>query len=125
MEAFNRYPWPGNIREMENLIERAYILESSPLLTPESFPNELFEQEVHSTPVPVDTTKSLAEVRREGFDNLERQYLKELLASHKGRINQTAEAAGITSRQLHKLMTKHGLRKEDYKEQRLTKIRDQ
>ena len=37
------YEWPGNIREMENLMERAYILETSSILTPESFPSELFE----------------------------------------------------------------------------------
>jgi len=42
MEAFQDYSWPGNIRELENLIERAYILEKSSVLTPESFPSELF-----------------------------------------------------------------------------------
>ncbi|MFO8058480.1 MAG: sigma-54 dependent transcriptional regulator, partial [bacterium] len=38
MEALMRYPWPGNIRELENLIERAHIVEQSRELTPESFP---------------------------------------------------------------------------------------
>ena len=38
MEAFRAYSWPGNIRELENLLERAYILETSEILTPENFP---------------------------------------------------------------------------------------
>lgn len=42
IDAFGNYPWPGNIRELENLMERAYILEESPILTPDSFPDELF-----------------------------------------------------------------------------------
>ena len=33
-----RYSWPGNIRELENLVERAYILEKGSLLSSESFP---------------------------------------------------------------------------------------
>jgi formate hydrogenlyase transcriptional activator len=32
MEALTRYPWPGNIRELENLIERAVILSPGPVL---------------------------------------------------------------------------------------------
>jgi DNA-binding NtrC family response regulator len=41
IEAFTKYPWPGNIRELENLIERAYILETTSVLRPESFPSFL------------------------------------------------------------------------------------
>jgi DNA-binding NtrC family response regulator len=46
LEAFRNYSWPGNIRELENLMERAYILETSFVLTPESFPIELFESKI-------------------------------------------------------------------------------
>jgi DNA-binding NtrC family response regulator len=115
MEAFKRYAWPGNIRELENLIERAYILETSSVLAPGSFPSELFASEVPPGRLSVDTALTLSEARRRSIEDLERLYLKELLACHKGRIKTTAQAAGITSRQLHKLMTKYGLRKEDFR----------
>ena len=58
---------------------------------------------------------TLATVRRRAVDAVERLYLKEQLTLHHGRINATARAAGITERQLHKLMLKHELRKEDFK----------
>jgi len=115
IEAFKNYSWPGNIRELENLMERAYILESSSVLTPESFPGELFESETLSATVSVDAGLSIAEVRRKGIEDIERNYLKEQLAQNRGKIQGTAKAAGITTRQLHKLMKKHGIRKEEFK----------
>jgi DNA-binding NtrC family response regulator len=115
MQAFEQYTWPGNIRELENLIERAYILETSSVLTPESFPRELFTSEHSRTQAPLDASLTLAEVRRRSIENIERHYLRELLALTKGKIHKTAEAAGITTRQLNKLMNKYGLQKEDFK----------
>jgi DNA-binding NtrC family response regulator len=115
LEAFDRYLWPGNIRELENLMERAYILETSSMLTPEGFPSELFTSEDSRRHLPLDTALKLAEVRHRSVDTIERQYLKELLTTHKGRIGKTAQAAGISTRQLHKLMTKYGIRKEEFK----------
>jgi DNA-binding NtrC family response regulator len=115
MEAFMSYPWPGNIRELENLLERGYILETSSKITLESLPMELVNYSGSHARVQVDVSTPLAEVRRRGADGVEKQYLKELLSVHKGRIKTTAAAAGITPRQLHKLMKKHDIQKEDFK----------
>jgi DNA-binding NtrC family response regulator len=116
LEAFRRYSWPGNIREIENLLERAYILENSPILTSESFPSELFESINRAAAVlPIYTSVNLAEVRKRGIEKIERGYLKNLLESNKGKINDSALAAGVSSRQLHKLMKRYGLRKEQFK----------
>jgi DNA-binding NtrC family response regulator len=114
-EALKKYSWPGNIRELENLLERAYILETSDLLTPESFPAELFEKETSSTVFSMDTNICLSEARQKAVQGFEKQYLKELMLKNKGKINRSAQEAGISTRQLHKLMLKYGLRKEDFK----------
>ena len=63
----------------------------------------------------IDTTKTLEEVRKQEIARIERKYLTDLLTQHHGKINATAEAAGIGVRQLHKLMTRYGLRKDDFK----------
>jgi len=115
VKALGMYNWLGNIRELENLIERAYILEQSDTLTPESFPTDFFEDEWLMAEVSIDTSHALAQVRAEGIEEIERRYLKDLLTRHKGRINRSAEEAGITTRQLHKLMKKYGYRKETFK----------
>jgi DNA-binding NtrC family response regulator len=111
LEAFTRYSWPGNIRELENLIERSYILESSPMLTPTSFPNELFNTDVSDPYLFMNVSLPLSEIRRQTTE----MYLKKLLASNNGRIQESAVAAGISARQLHNLMTKYGIRKKDFR----------
>ncbi|MDH3283811.1 MAG: sigma-54 dependent transcriptional regulator [Acidobacteriota bacterium] len=115
LEALCRYDWPGNIRELENVLERAFILEKSGTLRSASFPAELIEAGGATTRIPLDTGMTLDEVRRVALESAERGYLASLLERHEGKIAETAEAAGIGSRQLHKLMTRHGLRKEDFK----------
>lgn len=113
--AFQNYAWPGNIRELENLIERAYILESSPTFTPKSFPAELFQNENKNIKNSIDTSLSLKEIRQQELERIESEYLKELLIKNRGKINQTANDAGIGERQLNKLMHKYNLYKQNFK----------
>ena len=115
LEALTQYDWPGNVRELENMLERAYILESASVLTMASFPLELFEHQKDAANMQVHTRIPLADARRIALDNFERQYIKELLTRNRGKIKNSAFEAGITTRQLHKLMSKYGIRKEEYK----------
>jgi DNA-binding NtrC family response regulator len=114
MEAFMAYDWPGNVRELENLLERAVILETGRRLLPEDFPDDLFKTQTVGR-IPVDPSESLAETRARAVERSEALYLRELLAMHHGRINATARAAGVSTRQLHRLMTRYDLNKEDFK----------
>jgi len=114
IQAFQKYPWPGNIRELENLLERAYILEPSHVLTPEGFPPDLLGPGL-SPGLPPGPGTTLAEARRSAVETAEKAYLHEVLARCRGKIRESAESAGITTRQLNKLMQKHGLRKEDFR----------
>ena len=98
IDAFLKYSWPGNIRELENIIERSCIIERSSILSPDSFPAELFVYDDTLTRIQMDTMLPLAEVRRRGIEEIERCYLKEVLSSNKGKINRSAEAAGVSTR---------------------------
>jgi DNA-binding NtrC family response regulator len=115
IEAFKQYSWPGNIRELENLIERAFILENSNLLTPDSFPSDMFNFKISSRSTRGRADMTLSEARRQAVESAEMNYLVNQLALHQGKIKATAEKAGVTTRQLHKLMSKYGIRKEDFK----------
>ncbi|MBI9076005.1 MAG: sigma-54-dependent Fis family transcriptional regulator [Desulfatibacillum sp.] len=114
MNALLRYSWPGNVRELENLIERAHIVEQSRELTPESFPSELFSGG-STAQVHLNTALPLAEVRQEAVESVERQYLKQLLAEYKGKIDVASLAAGLGVRQMHNLLTKYKIEKNEYK----------
>ena len=115
IEALRNYSWPGNIREMEHLFERAFILEEGPVLSVDSFPLELFTSEALLTPIPVNALLSLAEARSKAVDDFQVEYLQELLTRNCGRIKQTAQAADISTRQLHKLMKKYSLDKKSFR----------
>ncbi len=118
LRALQSYSWPGNVRELENLMERAYILEPGRTLSPVGFPSELFTSRTFhavSTPKTAPVNLSLSEARQQAVDDFEKTYLHGLLSRCSGSIKETASQAGITPRQLHKLMTRHKLRKEDYR----------
>ena len=115
MDAFMTYDWPGNIRELENLLERAYIINDSSVLDVDSFPGDIFAAPNVNRDIPIDTSGSLSDARKRCIDQFENKYLRDQLTAHAGSINSTAKAAGITTRQLHKLMQKYGLRKEKFK----------
>jgi len=115
MEGLMAYPWPGNIRELENLLERAHILESSSILSPTSFPADLLEGKPVQSRYRLSPTETLAESRRRFMAEAEQGYLRDVLAQYQGRIQASAAAAGIGVRQLHKLMLKYGIRKEEYR----------
>ncbi|MBF0240460.1 MAG: sigma-54-dependent Fis family transcriptional regulator [SAR324 cluster bacterium] len=114
-QALEDYQWPGNIRELENVMERAYVLETSSILTPESFPQEMFQPNDFKPRVVLNPEFTLAEIRRINIEQIERQYLKELLNRNQGKINPSAGMAGITTRQLSKLLKKYEIRKEEFK----------
>ncbi len=118
MDVLLNYSWPGNIRELENLIERAYILEPSTVLTPGSFPAELFENHPMTAEVPINASITLAEMRRQGTAEIEKRYLTTLLTRNQGKINHSALEAGISTRQLNKLMNRYNLQKENFKHRR-------
>lgn len=116
LEALCQYQWPGNIRELENVMERAYILEQAELIGADKLPPEIVRVVSGQARVlwKPDPAQSLAEVRRMAVAQAERGYLEEVLKLHGGRINQSALAAGITTRQLYKLMKRYDLRKEGF-----------
>jgi len=116
MECLQGYDWPGNLRELENILERAYILESGDMLKPNSFPAALIRS---ATTGKVDENQKalpLNQARQIAIDNFERVYLAKVLNHNKGKISLSAQEAGVTARQFSRLMAKHGLDKKTYRQ---------
>jgi len=92
--ALKAYHWPGNIRELRNVIERVMILEEGPTIELENLPANL-----QGYIVP-------GEARYMGpltLDELEKDYILRMLDSHGGNISQTAKMLGISR---HTIMRK-------------------
>jgi DNA-binding NtrC family response regulator len=111
LEAMGHYHWPGNVRELENLIERAYILTTEEMLMPQSFPTEVMgDMEQIEFPAIIKNT-TLSEARRAVVEAFESHYIKDVLTANNGKVNKSAEAAGVGVRQFHKLMKKYNINK--------------
>lgn len=114
-EALAEYPWPGNLRELENVFERAYILETGDTLRSDSFPETLMMSSRIAQTIENPDVLPLADARQLAIDEFERAYLARLLKKHNGRINPSAEEAGVSTRQLSRLIVRHRLDKKGFR----------
>jgi len=112
IDCFRRYEWPGNIRELRNVIERAIALSGTETVRLSDLPKPMRESNASiSQPVAV-----LAEIsREEALDNADHSYLTALLEKHGGNISQAARQAGLSRQGMHKLLSRHGLDADDFR----------
>ena len=120
LEMLSEYPWPGNIRELQNLVERAFVLEKGRVLSAESFPAEVLGENDVSAILPLNLELSLSDARAKVLEGFERQYMKTIMTKFEGKIGAAAEAAGVTVRQIHNLLKRHSIDKADYKNIKLS-----
>lgn len=115
LDILKSYNFPGNIRELENIIERSVALESSNIVLPDSLTLSSFKQ----TQVrPKVDTVSLT-LPQEGIDldnvlgNLEQDLLQQALDRTRGAKQKAAELLGISFRSFRYRLAKYGLAGED------------
>jgi DNA-binding NtrC family response regulator len=116
MDELVAWSWPGNIRELQNVIERAVVLAGGNVISGFGLqPPELkrdpstSECSVFSPGVTLRAYKSSVSLEAE------RRYLYGLLRHTCGRIGTAARLAGLSPRALYEKMRYHGVRKEDFR----------
>lgn len=104
--CFLQYQWPGNIRELRNVIERAVALTRTDTITMTDLPTPMREPQRFQ----VQPESGLSEISREkALDEADQTYLRALLQKHKGNISQAARQAGLSRQGMHKLISRHGM----------------
>lgn len=107
MDALLSYDYPGNIRELKNIIERMVVLSEDGIIQRDSFPTPLLEKKREKAAVPPLEEKGLREMRKEA----ETVYIESILKKYNYDMNKSAEVLGITRRQLLNKMTEYELGK--------------
>ncbi|MDA8125141.1 MAG: sigma-54 dependent transcriptional regulator [Deltaproteobacteria bacterium] len=113
-ERLVAYPWPGNIRELEHLVERLVLLAEGPLLTMQFVPPEI----ALSTPEPASSAEGQTEtpghdVLKSHMEEMERQIIARCLEECGGNVTRAAERLGLSRKGLQLKMIKHRLRKKE------------
>ena len=105
MEYLMNYYWPGNIRELENVIERAVILCKSDTLEPHLFPipgQKSQPAAIHLKPVDTEVPSQDRPERdaslSQAVETLEKEMIKEALRKSDGSQRKAAKALGVTER---------------------------
>ena len=102
-EALQRlveYAWPGNIRELQNAIERAFALSSQPEITPKDLPGAVLRD---PEPAPAAATEPLP------LEEVERRNILAALQRSGGNKNEAARILGIDRQRLYRKIEKYGL----------------
>jgi two-component system response regulator AtoC len=106
-----KQPWPGNVRQLENVIEQAVILAEGQAIEPEDLPRMFDRSESDLTViVPRDRT-DLKETVRQVTALAERQIIDRVLKNENGNRTRTAEVLGVSRRSLLTKISQHGLDK--------------
>ena len=102
------YSYPGNIRELKNLIERLLVLSEQGEIREEYLPPEVLTGSRESAPegIHTDYTESLREYRQKA----EKKYIEELIARYPQDMNAVADILSITRRQLLNKLTEYKLK---------------
>jgi DNA-binding NtrC family response regulator len=104
-----QYPWPGNIRELQNVLERAIVLTTGNVI--ERIDLGETEPDDNGTQ---DRMRVFSSVPfRAWLKSQEKQYLIQQLAIAEGRIGLTARNCGMNVKTLYRKMCLHGLHKRD------------
>jgi DNA-binding NtrC family response regulator len=102
MAALLRYNWPGNIRELANVLERAQILAEGTTVTTDDLPENLLQA------VPVDpTAATAAAVSPDALESVERRHVVDVLGRVGGNKVRAAKLLGISRRALYRLIEKY------------------
>lgn len=107
-----RYSYPGNVRELENLIERAVVLCRGEVITTQDLPFHLQEGKSEKLWELPKKEKSLTE----SLEEIERDLMAKALHQHQGVQTQAAESLGISERVLRYKMKKYKIRFNEVKE---------
>ncbi len=123
LESLQRYTWPGNIRELENSIERAFVMELGEQISLRALPEQISgiasdDEAMHAPTLSGEEASPSSTVAGVDFhkekEDFERQFIINALKRFGGRINQTVAHANIPKNTLLRKIRKYDIKPWEY-----------
>ena len=116
LNALRQHSWPGNIRELHNVIQRLLILSRNPEITPAEVEQALGQTAVRATSRTRGTGRELfTEPLRDARDAFERAYLEHHLTQTRGNVAEVARLAGMERTHLYRKLKQLGINPKETK----------
>jgi len=113
LDLLKRYSWPGNLRELENSIERAVVLASGRQVEASHLPFDLDR----AGPMPMIPGGGFLRGKERVVALFEQEVIAQLLTEAQGNISAAAKKAGITRRSFHRMLLKHSIKRGKFKKE--------
>ncbi|MDB5309255.1 MAG: DNA-binding response regulator [Gemmataceae bacterium] len=114
LDRLGRYPWPGNIRELENAIERACVVNPADVIEPAHLPPELNRAIAGPVPAVVDLGRPLRDLLRDTAVRLEKRYIVKALRKTRGHVGRAATLCGYCRRSLTAKIAEYGIDRQSF-----------
>jgi two-component system, NtrC family, response regulator GlrR len=105
MDALCQYAWPGNIRELANVVQQVAVLTDTPIIELEDLPLRPIP------PAQAISGTSFQQAKSQVLAQFEQAYCMALLRQHQGNVTQAARAAQMERRTFGRLIKKYGIAK--------------
>jgi DNA-binding NtrC family response regulator len=115
MERLLGYSWPGNIRQLENAIERACVTARDGIIRLENLPPELSQPVKRPAHLQVDLNRPLQEQLKELTDAFEERYLRRALRKTRGHVGRCAKMSGLSRRSIADKISYYKIDKSEFK----------
>jgi DNA-binding NtrC family response regulator len=115
MERLVAYSWPGNIRQLENAIERACLTARDGVIRPENLPPDLSRPSAQKSGFSVDLSRPLPEQLAELTSAFEERYLRRALKRCRGHIGRCAKLSGLSRRSISNKVSQFNIDTSAYK----------
>lgn len=115
MDVLLNYSWPGNIRELENVIERACVTSPNGAILPQSFPPDLLQPSTQKLPLAIDLHQPLPDLLRKIQADIEQDYIRKALEQTHGNVSECAQLCGISRRSLSAKLGEYQINKATFK----------
>jgi DNA-binding NtrC family response regulator len=116
MEVLLSYHWPGNIRELENVIERGCITSHDQLIRKENLPPELSNPTSPKFPFHINLDRKLPDLLREITTQVEREYIRKAMNKTHGHVGRCAKVCGLSRRCMTTKLTEYNIDKSGFKD---------
>ncbi len=107
MELLCSYPWPGNIRELENAIEQAVALSYQPVLTPEDLPRDVREQREARIASLAPENAQFVFPDTPSLEEVKKRYVLHVLQLTGGNVSATARILNVDRRSLYRMLARY------------------